>query len=460
MKMYLSEFSYDELYSITSEAYESFGEDPAPTVKVAGKPHKIFMLELWHGPTYAFKDMALAVLPRLLTACKNKDNRTLAATTLVLVATSGDTGKAALEGFKDVPGTKICVFYPSEGVSGMQKLQMQTSEGGNVAVYGVKGNFDDCQSRVKEVFASENVAKVAEFSDVSLSSANSINFGRLLPQIVYYISAYLDMLTEKQINEDEAINFVVPTGNFGNILAGYYAKEMGLPVNKLICASNANNVLTDFFNKGEYNSNRKFHKTMSPSMDILISSNLERLLYESAFKDAAAITGRMTSLKSTGKYRISQKEQDLLHEIFFAGFLDEDDTVETVQDFFLEHGYALDPHTGVAAGVYKNYLKATQDKTKTVIVSTASPYKFPQDVLFSITGDFSSDSFRAAKKLYKETALEIPESLLALKGMPIRHKEVINGSDIEKKVLDFIERDSMAEKETAAVEIKKTRTKK
>jgi threonine synthase len=430
LSKFLPEFGYEELLAVSKEAYSAFDDgDPAPVVKV---DKRLYMLELWHGPTLAFKDMALTVLPGLLKLCKRKLG--IREKTLILVATSGDTGKAALSGFRDAEGVEICVFYPSDGVSGMQKLQMTTQEGGNVAVFGVKGNFDDCQTNVKKVFASRDIAAYAKEKGYAFSSANSINWGRLLPQIAYYVSAYLDLIGENQIEKGDGINFCVPTGNFGNILAAYYARGMGIPIRKLICASNTNNVLTDFFNKGEYSLKRSFVKTMSPSMDILVSSNLERLRCEVSGRNDKLTAERIAALSESGKYALTEGERTALSELFYADYLNEDDTVETVQDFFDEYNYPLDPHTGVAVGVYNKYVAKTQDKTKTVIVSTASPYKFPQDVLFSITGDYCGDSFRAAKKLYKETALDIPGSLMALKTMPVRFKQVIAGADIAETV--------------------------
>lgn len=432
MKLYLPEFSNEELLSSAKKAYSKFDGDPAPLVKI---DKRLFMLELWHGPTLAFKDMALTMLPHLLTLCKKKLN--IKSKTVILVATSGDTGKAALEGFKDVEGTKICVFYPCEGVSNMQKLQMITQEGDNVSVYGVKGNFDDCQNSVKAIFSDIEIINSLEQKNCQMSSANSINWGRLLPQIVYYVSAYIDMLGEEQITEDESINFCVPTGNFGNILSAYYAKNMGIPIEKLICASNSNNVLTDFFIKGEYNLKRSFLKTISPSMDILISSNLERLLYYYSGNDDKLTAKRMSDLKTEGKYSITEAEKKELAKLFYANFSDEDDTIETIQDFFDEYNYPLDPHTGVAVSVYNKYKEDADNKTKTVIVGTASPYKFPQDVLFSITGDYCGDSFRSTKKLFKETALEIPENILNLKNKPQIFKQVVAGSEIKKIVMNL-----------------------
>jgi threonine synthase len=430
IRLYLPEFSYEELYEAAKKAYGKFDGDPAPLVKI---DKRLYILELWHGPTLAFKDMALTLLPHIMQLCKNKLG--IKEKSVILVATSGDTGKAALEGFRDVDGTQICVFYPSEGVSAMQKLQMITQEGSNVAVYGVKGNFDDCQSSVKSVFSDSETIKYMSQKGCGMSSANSINWGRLLPQIVYYISAYIDLLSSEQLGESESVNFCVPTGNFGNILSAFYARQMGIPIEKLLCASNSNNVLTDFFTKGEYNIKRNFVKTISPSMDILISSNLERLLFYYSGNNDTLTAERMALLKSEGRYTISENELKEMSKLFYGNFSDEDDTIETIQEFFEDYSYPLDPHTGVAVSVYNKYSRDAEKNTKTIIVSTASPYKFPQDVLFSITGDYCGDSFRSIKKLYKETALDIPESLLNLKSKPQLHRQVISGGEIKEAVL-------------------------
>ena len=339
----------DGLDALAKEAYSSFDDEAvAPVVKIA--PGE-FMLELWHGPTLAFKDMALSVLPRLMTAAMKTGGKDV----LILVATSGDTGKAALEGFCDVARTRIIVFYPDDGVSDMQRLQMVTQEGANTDVFAVRGNFDDAQNGVKAIFMDSAFANTVENQGYALSSANSINFGRLAPQIAYYFWAYAQLLTRGEIAPSERINFVVPTGNFGNILAAYYAKQMGLPVAKLICASNKNNVLTDFFRKGEYTMNREFYKTMSPSMDILISSNLERLLFELTGRDAQAVKDMMRHLKDEGAYAIDGGAKKALEEDFYADWCSEEETMACIRDTFTQKGYLLDTHTAVAAGVYEKY---------------------------------------------------------------------------------------------------------
>lgn len=422
-----------ELEKMTTAAYRPFDDErKAPLVKVADGE---YMLELWHGPTLAFKDMALSVLPRLLTASMDvhggKD-------ILILVATSGDTGKAALEGFCDVPRTRIVVFYPSDGVSDMQRLQMVTQEGGNTQVVAVKGNFDDAQNGVKEMFADEAFTATVEEKGYSLSSANSINFGRLAPQIAYYFGAYAQLLAGGEISEGEAVNFVVPTGNFGNILAGYYAKRMGLPVAKLICASNKNNVLTDFFHQGSYSLNRPFYKTMSPSMDILISSNLERLLFELTGRDPYTVSVMMKQLKETGSYGIGETARRTLGADFYADWCDESETMACIKNTFESKGYLLDTHTAVAAAVYEKY-KKTGDTAKTVIVSTASPYKFPQDVLQSLGESTEGmDAFALSRRLNELTGMRLPQQVEALESKPIRHNGVVERDAMSGAVLEAL----------------------
>ena len=429
---------YDEkgLLTACEAAYSKFeGNDPCPLVKIKDG---IYILELFHGPTCAFKDMALTVLPYLLR--KGCDICGVKEEILVLVATSGDTGKAALEGFKDAEGVKIMVFYPDDGVSSMQKLQMCTQEGKNVNVVAVKGNFDDCQTAVKNIFNSAEYAKILKEKNVLLSSANSINFGRLAPQIAYYFSAYLDLVSSNQIEMGEEIDFCVPTGNFGNILAAYYAKRMGLPVRRLHCASNMNNVLTDFLAKGEYDVHREFYKTTSPSMDILVSSNLERLLFEVSGRDAKVTAERMKELKEKGVYKITAKEQADINTIFDGGFADEDDVVETIYDLFCDTGYTMDTHTGCAMKVANDWkYKNKKDVTDMVVVSTASPYKFPQDVLYAVTGNDVRDSFKGIKRLHAATAMAVPKSLSTLRDKPIRFKTTVHKEKMFDEVLKFVE---------------------
>ena len=413
----------DFLLQSCEKAYSSFeGKDPVPLVKIDGN---MYILELFHGPTCAFKDMALTLLPYLLK--KSCEVTGLKDEILILTATSGDTGKAALEGFRDVPGTKVAVFYPDEGVAKMQRLQMCTQSGSNVLVAAVEGNFDDCQRAVKRMFASEEFNAELAGKGVRLSSANSINFGRLAPQIAYYFSAYLDLLTSGQIEEGEEIDFVVPTGNFGDILAGWYAKNMGLPIRKLVCASNRNKVLADCFKTGTYNVKRDFHRTMSPSMDILVSSNLERLLFEISGRNAKLTAERMQELAEKKEYSITPEEKKTLDEQFFGGFASEDDTVEAMYDVFDEYGYAMDTHTGVALAVKNQYRYEVEkadkkDSVPIVVLSTANPYKFPQDVLYALSGNDVKDSFKGVKRLHLLTAMKPPKNLLELRYKPIRFK--------------------------------------
>ncbi len=435
MSLFLEDFSYEELLEYTTKAYQRFEGDPCPLVNI---DDGLFVLELWHGPTSAFKDMALTVLPHLLVASKKKmgiDDKTL-----ILVATSGDTGKAALEGFRDIEGTEIMVFYPDEGVSAMQKLQMATQEGANVYVGAIRGNFDDAQSAVKEIFADNNIAERLKSRGYSLSSANSINWGRLLPQIAYYVSAYCDLLGSEEIASGDKINFCVPCGNFGNILAAYYAMRMGIPVNKLICASNINNILTDFFNTGIYNTKRQFFKTMSPSMDILISSNLERLLFEMLNRDDAKLKALMSELKQTGKYAVDVSLLRKDFACFAAGFATEEDTSDTIYNNFDIYDYIFDPHTAVAAYVYNEYI-LDGDDTPTVIVSTANPYKFSRDVYSAISEGGETDDFTAAKRLNLLTGMEIPDKIASLRDMFIRFEEVLDKTAIKEKVLNYTDKD-------------------
>lgn len=436
---YLDEYDSGELLEALRAAYARFDDgDPAPLVRIE---NGTYLLELFHGPTCAFKDMALTVLPYLLR--KGCEIAGIKEKILVLVATSGDTGKAALEGFGGAEGIKVMAFYPEEGVSKMQKLQMCTTEWENENVIAVRGNFDDCQTGVKRIFASAEYAKSLEEKGYRLSSANSINFGRLAPQIAYYFSAYCDLVTSDQIKYGDKVDFAVPTGNFGNILAAYYAKMMGLPVGKLICASNRNNVLTDFFGNGTYDCKRPFFRTMSPSMDILVSSNLERLVFELSGRNAGLTAERMAALSEKGRYSVSQEELNALRESFYAGYTSEDDTVECIYEFFSEYGYPMDTHTGVAMNVAQNYLKSLEDvvgaeERPMVVVSTASPYKFPQDVLYALTGNDVKDSFKGVKRINLLTAMKVPESLKAIRYKPIRFKQVVTPAKMFDEVLKFV----------------------
>lgn len=430
---YLDEFSYEELKEYTEKAYSRFDEYPAPLTKV---DEGTYIMELWHGPTYAFKDIALTLLPYLLTGSKKKEGDDKK--TLILVATSGDTGKAALEGFKDVENTEIVVLYPSDGVSEMQKKQMTTTEGHNTHVIGIKGNFDDAQNAVKRIFASKEMNEKFAKAGYELSSANSINFGRLVPQIVYYFSAYLDLLSEGEIEPEEQINFVVPSGNFGNILAGYYAKRMGLPIKQLIVASNENNVLTEFFETGLYNARRKFHKTISPSMDILVSSNLERLVYEMLNRESDKVVSLMEELKKDGEYSV---DEDTLYDVapeFIGYWSSEEETKNVIGNVFDEYGYLLDPHTAVAVSAFFKFMNDAYDEASAVILSTANPYKFPQSVLEAVSEQKETDAFKAIKKLEMLTGAEIPEGIAELKNKPALHDKVVEIKDIEDAVLSAV----------------------
>ena len=434
MSKFLTDFTYEELLDYTKKAYARFDGEAAPVTKV---DDGLFLLELWHGPTLAFKDIALTVLPYLLTGSKKKignDKKTQ-----ILVATSGDTGKAALEGFKNVEGVEITVLYPAEGVSDMQKKQMITTDGKNVHVIGIKGNFDDAQTAVKNIFADPEMKKKFSELGYELSSANSINFGRLVPQIAYYFSSYCDLVDAGEIEVGQLINFVVPSGNFGNILAGYYAKRMGLPVQHLIVASNQNDVLTDFFATGKYDAKRPFHKTMSPSMDILVSSNLERLLYEMSDRDSAVVRDWMNSLRETGYYNV---DEDLLYDKVseFIGYCsNEQETMDTIDNFYDDYSYLIDPHTAVGVSAFFKYLNEFyDDTTPTVIVSTASPYKFPQSVLASCCHVAEEDALKAAKKLARITSTEIPEQIASLDNKPILHDKVVSKAEIPAAVLAFV----------------------
>ncbi len=438
LKKFLTDFTDEEIASCTNGAYggDKFSSPKvAPVVKLKdGK----YILELWHGPTCAFKDMALQILPRFMTVAMEKTGEKQEI--VILVATSGDTGKAALEGFKDVKGTKIVVFYPGDGVSDIQKLQMITQEGANVFVSGIEGNFDDAQSGVKAIFTDERYGDTLFKAGYSLSSANSINWGRLVPQIVYYISAYCDMVEAEEIKLGDNINVCVPTGNFGNILAAYYAKKMGLPVGKFICASNCNNVLTDFIRTGEYDKNREFFQSVSPSMDILISSNLERLLFDICGNDSKKVKTMMNKLSKNGKYTLTKTLHKKVQAEFWGGCCDDDLTKERIQKTFEATGYTLDTHTAVAVDVYEQYVKETGDETKTVIASTASPYKFNQAVLSALGEDAENgDDFELIERLKAKSGMDIPKSLSDLKTKEKRFEGVIDKNDMPNLVKRFLE---------------------
>ncbi|MBQ3096311.1 MAG: threonine synthase [Clostridia bacterium] len=434
--MYFPEFSEVEMQALCEAAYggDKFDcPEVAPTVKLNDETH---VLELFHGPTCAFKDMALQMLPGLLTASLRKTGEERKV--CILVATSGDTGKAALEGFRDVRGSEIVVFYPRDGVSQVQKLQMITQEGKNVHVCAVAGNFDDAQTGVKRVFADAEIAKKLDEKGIFLSSANSINWGRLAPQIVYYFSAYCDLLNEGVIKCGDPVNFCVPTGNFGNILAGFIASLMGLPVNRFICASNANDVLTDFIRTGTYDRNRTFKTTISPSMDILISSNVERLIYLLSDCNAACTAERMKALSETGKYTLSETEAAVLGEYFWGGCCDDEATKAAIRANFDAHGYTADTHTAVALSVLADYRRETGDDTHTVVVSTASPYKFCDSVLSAVRGGEYESTTALFAELKAATGVEIPAPLAGLDGKKVRFTDCIDRETLGGYVLQVL----------------------
>ena len=433
---FLTDFTAEELADFASKAYadEKFGgADTAPVVKLGEGKN---LLELWHGPTCAFKDMALQMLPYLLTASLRKTGEEK--TVCILVATSGDTGKAALEGFRDVDRTKILVFYPDGGVSEIQKLQMVTQEGRNVGVCAVRGNFDDAQTGVKRIFSDVKTRELLGERGYFLSSANSINWGRILPQVVYYISAYCDLLNTGDIRMGQRVNFCVPTGNFGDILAAYYAKRMGLPVGKLICASNRNDVLTDFLRTGVYDRNRPFHCTMSPSMDILVSSNLERLLFDLSGENDAEVRDYMAKLARDGRYEVSDTIKAALREQYWGGCCGEEETARTIGKYYREKGYLIDTHTAVAAAVMEQYRAETGDETVTVFVSTASPYKFCASVLPAIGVEPKGDGVELLEQLHEVFGVRIPERLAALRGKDRRFDLTAEREAMDSVVLDFL----------------------
>lgn len=431
---YLTDFSEDELRECVNAAYakDKFGDNPVPLVQVN---ENTGVLELWHGPTSAFKDMALQLLPHLLTRSMKKTGETNKV--VILVATSGDTGKAALEGFADVEGTQIIVFYPGEGVSDIQKRQMITQAGKNVKVFGIEGNFDDAQRGVKEIFGNKAMSDELEKKGYTFSSANSINWGRLVPQIVYYFSAYVDAIKAGKISAGDAINFVVPTGNFGDILAGYYAKLMGLPIDRLLCASNSNNVLTDFINSGVYDKRRDFYKTISPSMDILVSSNLERLLYNVSDGDAVRVAEYMQRLNNEGFYQVDSDDLKRIQSEFFGAWVDELETKEAISRIYSDYHYLMDTHTAVAWRALEKYRFLTSDETYTIVLSTASPYKFADSVLEALDDKEQpkGEPFALLHKLSEETGVEIPPRMLALEELPVLHNEVIPSDKMELAVM-------------------------
>ena len=434
MKLFLTDFTKEELQTCIARAYDDKfdTEEIAPMVYADGA----YYLELFHGSTIAFKDMALSILPHLMitSARKNQVKNDI----VILTATSGDTGKAALAGFAGVEGTKIIVFYPKDGVSPIQKKQMVTQVGDNTLVVGINGNFDQAQTGVKKMFADKALSEELGEAGYQFSSANSINIGRLVPQIVYYVYAYSRLLANEHIGDGQQINVVVPTGNFGNILAAFYAKNMGLPIDKLICASNENKVLFDFFQTGVYDRNREFVLTNSPSMDILISSNLERLIYRIAGEDAAKNQDLMQQLTSQGKYEITPQMKEQLQD-FYGNFTSEEETAEVIRDLYEKTGYVIDTHTAVASGVYAKYKKATGDDKPTVIASTASPFKFARSVMGAIDESYlEMEDFALVDKLSEIANVAVPKAVEEIRSAEIRHKTICEVEEMPQIVRDFL----------------------
>lgn len=439
LQRYLTDFSPAEVAACINGAYneENFDHPQiAPLVEISPGLH---LLELWHGPTSAFKDMALQILPYLLTTSIKKTGESNEI--VILVATSGDTGKAALEGFRDVAGTRIVVFFPAEGVSQVQRLQMVTQLGDNVYVAGVLGNFDDAQNGVKQIFADQQFINALAKKHLKMSSANSINWGRLLPQIVYYLSAYCDLLQKRRLKPGETVNIVVPTGNFGNILAAYYAREMGLPVNRLICAANANNILTDFINSGVYDRNRSFYRTISPSMDILISSNLERLLAEISGHDSQQVRTWMSELTGSGRYEVPGPLREKIQQLFWSDYGTDAQTIACIRRIWEQYQYLMDTHTAVAWYVYERYREQSGDGTCTIIASTASPFKFGSSVAEAILPErlrAGQDEFALIRFLSEWTGMAVPKGIRDLEKRPVLHKTTTSPADMQHTVAQFL----------------------
>ena len=434
MKLYLTDFTREELEACITKAYDSkFDTEAIAPLTEAGDA---YYLELYHGATIAFKDMALSILPHLLTTSAKKNH--VHNEIVILTATSGDTGKAALAGFADVEGTRIVVFYPKNGVSPIQEKQMVTQKGKNTHVVGIHGNFDDAQTGVKNIFGDSAFAKELDAAGFQFSSANSINIGRLVPQIVYYVYSYAMLLGQERIKNGEKINVVVPTGNFGNILAAYYAKNMGVPINKLICASNDNKVLFDFFSTGKYDRNREFILTSSPSMDILISSNLERLIYRICGDDAQKNAALMNALKEKGEYEITPEMREKLTD-FVGGYASEEECFAMIKALYDEFGYVIDTHTAVAAAAYKKYRKETNDQTKTIIASTASPYKFTRSVMKVIDRKYDSmEDFALVDELSKLSNTSVPKAIEEIRTAPVLHDTVCEKDEMKEVVKKFL----------------------
>ncbi|MGE5472895.1 MAG: threonine synthase [Ignavibacteriales bacterium] len=440
MKKFLTDFNTEDLKRCISDSYTHRNFDTPMICPLRPLTDSIIMLELWHGPTCAFKDIALQLLPRLLTtSAKNLNDSSIF---VILTATSGDTGKAALEGFKNVSGTKVIVFFPQDGVSDIQKSQMITQEGNNVYVLGVKGNFDHAQSGVKEIFADKPLEKELANKNIKLTSANSINWGRLVPQIVYYFSSYINLLKSSHIKFGDKINVCIPTGNFGNIMAGYYAKKMGLPINKLILATNENDVLKGFINTGIYDAGKELKTTISPSMDILVSSNLERLLFEASNHDSEKIFNLMDSLKQNRVYTVERKLLNIIREDFYADYASEKNTLKTIKDVFNKYDYTVDPHTAVGLHVYSKYVKKTGDNTLTVIASTASPYKFNRSVMNALSKKSrsfeSKNEFELLNILSATTKTLVPRPLKNLSSKQILHTLVCQKDEMKQVLKEML----------------------
>ncbi|MDB0439711.1 threonine synthase [Clostridioides difficile] len=434
LSKFLSDFTEAEIKDCITNAYDE--KFDCTSIAPLNKVNDAYFLELYHGPTLAFKDMALTIMPHLLKTSIKKDN--LEKDVVILTATSGDTGKAALEGFKDIDKIKIIVFFPEDGVSAVQKLQMKTQTGKNTYVVGIKGNFDDAQSGVKRIFSDKEFNEKLFDSNYILSSANSINIGRLLPQVAYYFYSYMKLVDSDEIKLNDKINFVVPTGNFGNILAGYYAKQMGLPINKLICASNDNNVLYDFFKTGIYDKNRLLKLTSSPSMDILISSNLERLLFETSNRNTETVSKLLSDLNDNGVYKINEDMKKNLTS-FYGEYSNEEEVKNTINNIFKDYNYLIDTHTAVAYNCYEKYKKETSDDTKTVIVSTASPFKFSEDVLKSIDSNFGNlDDFAIIDRLSSVAKVDIPKPIRNLQNAEILHKDIYEKNELKIAIEKFL----------------------
>ena len=434
MSRFLTDFTEEELKNCISNAYdEKFDTEAIAPIHEA---NGVYFLELFHGATIAFKDMALSILPHLMTTAARKNQ--VKNEIVILTATSGDTGKAALAGFADVPGTRIVVFYPKHGVSAIQEKQMVTQKGANTCVIGITGNFDDAQTAVKKMFNDREMAAELDAAGFQFSSANSINIGRLVPQVVYYVYAYASLVRDGKIQAGDPINVTVPTGNFGNILAAYYAKQMGLPIGKLICASNENKVLYDFFQTGTYDRRRDFILTSSPSMDILISSNLERLIYRITGENPKTCAALMQALSQGGEYTITDEMKALLGD-FYGNFCSEGETREAISATYYGSNYVIDTHTAVAAGVYQKYVRETEDHTPTVIASTASPFKFPASVIHAISDRYEGlEDFALVDALSRISGVKVPRAVEEIRTAPVLHDKVVDPMDMPAAVKEFL----------------------